>query len=431
MSNFDLSIQYFLQLAVILAACRLVGWAARWIGQPQVVGEMIAGVVLGPSVLGLLGERPFGLPLPDLQKALFSEPVLKTVLYCMAQVGLVLYMFLVGAEFNAGLLREKGRTAAAVSASGMFVPFVLGAILAFLLFERLPLFNPAASKAEAALFMGAAMCITAFPMLARIIVERGIAGTRLGTLALAAGSMDDAAAWCVLAIVLASFNANPAIAMTAIAGGIAYAVVAIVVIRPLLRPLAAAVEARGELTPRVFSFVLMLLLAAAWLTDYVRIYAVFGAFILGAVMPRGRLCRELQQKIEPLTTNFLLPLFFVYSGLNTRIDLVSTGALWGAAAVVLVAACAGKYVACALAARLSGESLRDSLAIGALMNARGLMELIILNIGLERGLITHELFTIMVLMAIVTTLMATPLFNWVYGRFAIPHITDDAPILVR
>lgn len=402
MTNFQLSIHLFLQLAIILAACRVVGWAGRLIGQPQVVGEMIAGVLLGPSLLGLLA--------PEAHAALFPKNATMTVIYCMAQIGLVLYMFLVGVEFNAGLLRERARSAIAVSVAGMVVPFALGALIALHYFEDRTLFHEGVGRGEAALFLGAAMCITAFPMLARIIYERGIAGTRLGTLALSAGSIDDAAAWCVLAIVLASFQDNPQIAVWAIAGGVGYALFVLLVLKPGLRPLGRFVERRG-MTPSAFSVILILLVLAAWYTDFVGIYAVFGAFILGAAIPRGALASALEEKIEPLTTNFLLPLFFVYSGLNTRIDLVDSWDLWIIAAVVLAAACIGKFAACWAAARLCGEDSRTATAIGALMNARGLMELIILNIGLERGLITPQLFSVMVIMAIATTLMATPAFQ--------------------
>lgn len=412
MTNFQLSIHLFLQLAIILAACRIVGWAGRLIGQPQVVGEMIAGVLLGPSLLGLLA--------PEAHAALFPKNATMTVIYCMAQIGLVLYMFLVGVEFNASLLRERARSAIAVSVAGMVVPFTLGALIALRYFDDRTLFHEGVSRGEAALFLGAAMCITAFPMLARIIYERGIAGTRLGTLALSAGSIDDAAAWCVLAIVLASFQDSPQIAVWAIAGGAGYALFVLLILKPGLRPLGRFVERRG-MTPSVFSVVLILLVLAAWYTDFVGIYAVFGAFILGAAIPRGALARTLEEKIEPLTTNFLLPLFFVYSGLNTRIDLVDSWDLWLIAAVVLAAACTGKFAACWAAARLCGEDSRTATAIGALMNARGLMELIILNIGLERGLITPQLFSVMVIMAIVTTLMATPAF-----RLARPAIESPA-----
>ena len=266
------------------------------------------------------------------------------------------------------------------------------------------------------LFLGAAMSITAFPVLARIIYDRGLTGTSLGTLALAAGSMDDAAAWCILAVALASMAGDATIAVMSIGGGLLYAIAVLYLARPLFRRLGELVEREERINSGVLSFVLILLMLAAWFTDAIGIYAVFGAFILGAAMPRGLFAHDLKQRIEPLTTNFLVPLFFVYSGLNTRIGLVDTPQLLALTLIILLVACLGKGIACWLAARLNGEENREALAIGALMNARGLMELIILNIGLERGIIMPTLFTMMVLMAIVTTLAASPLFEFVYRQ---------------
>ena len=407
MSNFELTIRFFFQLAFILATCRVVGLIARRFGQPQVVGEMIAGVVMGPSLFGLL--------FPGAQAHIFPKASL-TITYAVAQIGLVLYMFLIGVEFQVDLIRKRLRSASSVSIAGILTPFTLGSLLALMLVHNGDYFAPNVAQWEAMLFMGAAMSITAFPMLARIIYERGLTGTSLGTLALAAGSMDDAAAWCILALVLASFNSNPMIALSAIGGGVLYAAIVLTIGKRLLKYLGDRVERARAMSPQMFTFVLMLVMLGAWITDAVGIYAVFGSFILGTAMPRGRFAREIQQRLEPLTTNFLLPLFFVYSGLNTRLGLVSSIALWAVALVVLFIACFGKGVACWLAARLNGENNREAMAIGTLMNARGLMELIILNIGLERGVITPTLFTIMVMMAIVTTLIASPLFEFVYRR---------------
>lgn len=410
MSSFELSVLFFLQLAVILLVCRMVGWLARSIGQPQVVGEMIAGVLLGPSFLGWL--------LPSAQAWLFP-PDSRPLLYVVSQVGLVLYMFLVGLEFDISLIRRRMRSAAAVSLSGILTPFVLGAVLGFFLLRSDEFFEVGVNSWEAMFFVGAAMSITAFPMLARIIYERGLSGTSLGVLALAAGSIDDAAAWCVLAIVLASFSGDPMIAVLAIGGGIVYAVGTLTLGQRWMKGLGATAEREQGVRPALLTITLCLVMLGAWFTDRIGIYAVFGAFIMGAAMPRGRFAHDVQRQIEPLTTSFLLPLFFVYSGLNTRIALVDSPWLWLVALVVLAIACFGKGIACWAAARLSGEDNRSAMAIGALMNARGLMELIILNIGLERGLITPVLFAVMVIMAITTTLMATPIFEWVYRRA--PH----------
>jgi len=406
---FDLSVRFFLQLVVILAACHLTASLFRRLGQSQVESEMIAGVLLGPSLLGLL--------LPEVQAYIFPKTSMP-ILFSVCQVGLVLYMFLVGLDFDVALIRSRVRSAALVSAAGIVAPFVLGGAIAWycLRHTALPLFGEGVTLPLAVLFLGAAMSITAFPMLARIIREQNLARTPLGTLALAAGSIDDALAWCLLAVVLAAFASEPSIAVFAIGGGAAFALACLLGLRPLLAPLAARVERAGAMSRGVFTTVLLLVMLGAFVTDSLRIYAVFGAFLMGLAMPRGLFAEILRERIEPLTVSLLLPLFFVYSGLNTQIALVTSGPLLLLAVAVLLAACFGKGVACWAAARWSGESNRDALATGTLMNARGLMELIILNIGLERGIITPALFTVMVLMAIVTTLMATPVFHRVYGR---------------
>jgi len=415
MTPFELSVQLFLQLAVILAACRLVGWLVAPLGQPQVVAEMITGVLLGPSLLGLVA--------PAAQARLFPDAS-KPTIYVLAQIGLALYMFLIGLELDLERIRHRVRSAVAVSWAGIATPFVLGAGLALALRERFPLFAPAVSSLQAMLFFGAALSITAFPMLARIISERGLAGTSLGTLALAAGSLDDAAAWCLLAVVLSGFTGDPSIALLAVGGGAVYLFGMLTLGRRALGRLYGWIGARRERAQLELPATLVLLALAAWTTDSLGIYAVFGAFVLGAAMPRGvvgaamagdTLAGRLEGRIGPLTTTLLLPMFFVNSGLNTAIGLLDSWAMWGVALLVLAVAILGKGVACGVAARLCGEPPRDAVAIGALMNARGLMELILLNIAYERGLITQTLFTMLVLMAVVTTLMAVPAFNRVYG----------------
>ena len=416
MTAAQLSVAFFLQMALILATCRLVGLAGRRLGQPQVVGEMVAGVLLGPSLFGLL--------LPGAHARLFPRESLE-VLYVGAQLGVGLYMFLVGVEFKTELFRSRLRSALGVSLSGMLVPFALGSGLA-VAFVRMPgLFSERATTAEAMLFLGAAMSITAFPVLARIIHERGLTGTRLGTLALAASCIDDAAAWCALSVVLASFGAGASPAAT-VAGGAGYAVVMLTLGRRVLRRLETHAQRAGGLTPTALTVVLILFTLASWLTDAIGLHTVFGGFLLGVAMPRGVLSRELTRQLEPFALVFLLPMFFTYSGLNTRFDLVTEPALLAVAAAVLGAACLGKGVACWAAARWQGESQRTALAVGTLMNARGLMELIVVNIGLQHGLIRPALFSVLVLMAVVTTLMASPLFAWVYGRHAAGVAAPDA-----
>jgi Kef-type K+ transport system membrane component KefB len=405
MGNFQVSVLFFLQLGIILGACRLVGRLVKPFGQPQVVGEMITGVLLGPSLFGLL--------MPGFHASLFPKPTL-TVIYCVAQVGLALYMFLVGLEFDVGLMRRKMGSAVAVSWAGILTPFSLGCMLAWGFKDRFAFFSPGTKTWEAALFMGAAMSVTAFPVLARIIRERGLSGTSLGTLALAAGSSDDAAAWCVLAVVLASFTGKLSVAVLAIGGGLLYALFMVLGARPWLERYFNRLEADDQKRGLVIPLAVVLVMVCSWATDSIGIYSVFGAFILGASMPRGAVARHIEAGLEPLTVSLLVPMYFIYTGLNTRIGLLDNPVLWVVALVVLFAACLGKGIACGVAARLNGESARDAVALGALMNSRGLMELIILNIGLERGVITPTLFTVMVIMAIVTTLLAVPVFNLAY-----------------
>ncbi|WP_310737508.1 cation:proton antiporter [Inhella gelatinilytica] len=397
----------FMQLAVILLACRAVSWVFVRIGQSPVVAEMVAGVLLGPSLLGLLA--------PELSASLFPAAS-KPILFALAQIALALYMFLVGCEFDLELMKGRVGKAASVSLAGIAAPFALGAGLAWFLADRQDLFPAATEPFQAMLFLGAAMSITAFPMLARIIYERGLTGTPLGTLTLAAGAVDDAAAWCVLAVVLASFKGQASIAVLAIGGSVLFAAFVMGPLRWVLPRWIGKVQ--GDLNSGQLVLVLALLMLAAWCTDMIGIYAVFGAFLLGLAMPRGDnggVPKALERQLMPLTTSLLLPCFFTYSGLNTQINLLTEPGLWGLAAVVLAAAVLGKGGACYAVARWQGMSHPEAAAVGSLMNARGLMELIILNIGLQAGLITPTLFTVMVIMAIVTTLMATPLFNRVYA----------------
>jgi Kef-type K+ transport system membrane component KefB len=403
MTNTQLAVQFFFQIAVILAFSQLVGRAARHAGQPQVVAEMIAGVILGPSLFGLFW--------PDLFRQVFPAESMK-VLFPVSQLGLAAYMFVVGLEFRVDIVRERLRSAVAVSAAGMIVPFVLGGLLAWLFFEGTALFPEKTSRLEAMIFLGASMCITAFPMLARIIHFKGLAGTVMGTVALGAGAIDDAAAWCLLAVVLASFDGDIAHAATNIFGGIVYVAAALAVLRPLLARWARGVEVRGRFSDGEFVFCLVLMSLGAWFTDAIGLHAVFGGFVMGVAMPRGFVVHALIERIQPLTVALLLPLFFTFSGLNTQIALLDSAYLWAMTGLILLAAIGGKGVACWLAARATGVNNREALGIGTLMNARGLMELIIINIGLERGIISPELFAALVIMAVVTTLMASPIFEW-------------------
>lgn len=406
----DYSIHFFLQLAIIILACRIVGWLGqKFLRQPQVVGEMIAGVVLGPSLFGML--------FPQMQNAIFPEAT-RNILYVGAQLGVGLYMFMVGLTLRLDHFQTKARSAASVSAAGIAAPFLLAAVITPFLLDVPGLFAPEISTPNATLFMGACIALTAFPMLARIINERGLANSSLGTLSLTAGAFDDAASWCVLALVLASFGAGPGIAVIAIGGALLYGVFMLAFGRRLLAPLGRAVEARGSMSMEILAVTMMLFCTSAFLMDAIGIHAIFGGFIIGVCMPRGLFVEELKRKVEPLAVVLLLPMFFTYSGLNTRMDMVNSLDLLLVALAILLVSILAKFGACWAAARLAGEDNRTALGIGALMNSRGLMELIIINIGLQKGIIGPTLFSMLVLMAIVTTMMATPLFEYVYGRDA-------------
>jgi len=413
MNNLHLAVQFFLQLAVILLFCRLVGAVAKRFGQPQVVAEMVAGVLLGPSLFGLL--------FPEAQAWLFpwdkaqATRDTQSYLFPASQLGLALYMFVVGMEFRVDIVQKRLKSSIAVSLAGMVAPFLLGAGLAWVLFHHTELFPKKTSLNEAMLFLGASMCITAFPMLARIIHFKGLSGTTMGTVALGAGALDDATAWCLLAVVLASFDNNWSHAWINIGGGAAYVAFTLLIVRPILARAKSVLVKDGTLTEAGLVMGLALMALGAWFTDLIGLHAVFGAFVMGAAMPRGVICRDLIGRIQPLTVALLLPLFFTYSGLNTKIGLLNTGFLWMMCGAVLVAAVLGKGVACWLAARATGISNREALGIGTLMNARGLMELIIINIGLQRGIISEGLFATLVIMAVVTTLMASPIFDRLVG----------------
>lgn len=422
MNNLDLAIHFFFQLAVILIFCRLVGMVAAKFGQPQVVAEMIAGVLLGPSL--------FGLFFPDTQAWLFPWDKSQTTrdtqsyLFPASQLGLALYMFIVGMEFRMDIIGKRLKSSVAVSLAGMAAPFILGAGLAYYLHAHpeYRLFPESVPSDSAMIFLGACMCITAFPMLARIIHFKGLAGTTMGTVAIGAGAIDDATAWCLLALVLAKLENNWSHAIMNIGGGACFVVLAFFVIRPILARMEKYLVKEEVLTDAGLVVGLALMSLGAWWTDYLDLHAVFGAFVIGAVIPRRYMARDMIHRIQPLAVALLLPLFFTYSGLNTKIGLINSAELWIICGAILVAAILGKGVACWLAARATGIPNREALGIGTLMNARGLMELIIINKGLQKGIITERLFATLVIMAVITTLMASPLFELLVAR---PEIADE------
>jgi len=407
-----------LQLVVVLSVARLAGRAAAFVGQPRVIGEMVAGLALGPSLLGWFA--------PGAMHALFPADRM-AALSTLSNVGVILFMFVVGLHLDGTLLKHRAGAAVAVSQASILAPFALGAAMA-------PWLHPHFAGAGVGLlpftlFFGAAMSITAFPVLARILNERRLMNTPAGSIAIASAAVNDVTAWCLLAVIVAVARGAGAGGhfVLLFAGSVAYVLFMLFVLRPALRRwqarrlktraavseagLAAAQEERAAASAEAIGAAVLLAIGSGLVTEWLGIHALFGAFLAGAIVPReGGLARDLAGRLEGMVTTVLLPLFFAFTGLKTEIGLVS-GTLWGVAAAILVAAMAGKLGGAAAAARLGGMAWRDAFAVGVLMNTRGLMELVILTIGLDIGVITPTLFTMMVLMALVTTVMTAPLLG--------------------
>ena len=395
------------QIAAIVVAARGIGLLFRRIGQPQVVGEMAAGLLLGPSFLGWVA--------PGVSAALFPPESLG-FLNALSQVGLLVFMFLVGVELDPRLLRGKSHTAVVTSHVSIVAPFFLGAALALVLYPRLS--DDSVTFTGFALFMGAAMSVTAFPVLARILTERDLLRTRVGTVTLACAAVDDVTAWCILAGVVALVrSSSEGLPLWAtLAGSTAFILAMVFVARPLLKRLEGSYARKGgRITQDMLAGILLVALASAWTTEWLGIHALFGAFLAGAVCPKGEaFVRALTEKLEDLTVVLLLPLFFAFTGLRTRIGLVEGAGMWAFCGLIVLVAVAGKWGGSSLAARATGMRWREAGALGVLMNTRGLMELVILNIGLDIGVISPALFAMMVLMALVTTFMTSPLLEVIY-----------------
>lgn len=409
-----------LQIAAILVLSRVMGVLFARLRQPQVVGEMLAGIMLGPSLLGWLAT-----PNP-----LFPQESLDR-LHILSQLGVVLFLFLVGLEFDPALVRGRGKEAAAISLGGIALPFALGFALTYLIRDA---FDPLqqASLFPSALFVGAAISVTAFPVLARILSERDLTKTRVGLLSITAAAVNDVLAWTMLALVVAfapgDGSGDPLLPLWKLLNSVAYLALMVLLVRPMLRRVDAVYERQGRLSQDVIAVIFLLLLASAAATELIGVHALFGAFVAGAVMPkRSRFVRHLSEKLEDVTVVFLLPVFFAYVGLQTDVRTIVSAEYIGTALLMLAVACAGKVIGAAVPAWLLGSRPREALAVGVLMNTRGLMELIILTIGLGLGVINNAVYGMMVVMAIVTTSMTTPLIHAILPRRLIEGITVARP----
>lgn len=388
-----------LALIVILAASRLVGAAFRRIGQPRVIGEVFAGIALGPSLLGRCWPTGAHFLLP---------PDVAPPLSAIAQVGVVVFMFLVGVELDTGLLRRRTGTTLAISYASIVLPFVGGGALGLWLHPRYGTTD--VPLVVFALFVGVAMSVTAFPVLARILTDRRIHRSDLGVVALACAAIDDVTAWCLLALVVGVAKAHLEGALATIALSIAFAAFVLLLVRPFVARVVRAQELLKEISRGAIAAVALGILTAALVTEWIGIHAIFGAFAFGAVIPHeSRLARALIAKVEDVVVVLLLPVFFATTGLRTQIGLVEGTAAWLACGAIVAVASLGKFGGSFVAARVVGMSTRDAAAIGVLLNTRGLMELVVLNVGLDLHVISPTLFAMMVIMAVATTFATTPI----------------------
>jgi Kef-type K+ transport system membrane component KefB len=401
-NNFYPLATFILQIAVIILAARVFGWLFGKLGQPAVMGEIIAGILLGPSALGALTPAINGFIFP---------PASIGNLQIFSQIGLILFMFVVGMELDLEILRKNAGSALLISHASIVIPFALGCGLSYFLYSILA--PPDIPFFAFALFMGIAMSITAFPVLSRIIRERGLSHSRLGQLALTCAALDDITAWCLLAIVLAIIrNGNQNSLSNSLFLLPVYVLAMLFIIRPLLKKLLDQATGEEKIGRSRLTVIFIILLLSAYCTELIGIHALFGAFAAGIVMPAEKEFRiRLADKIEDIALVLLLPLFFVVTGLRTTIGLLDNPSLWVILFLILAVAVIGKFGAAAISAKLMGESLKDSLSIGALMNTRGLVELVVLNIGYDLHIISPAIFTMMVLMALITTCMTNPALN--------------------
>lgn len=407
------------QIVTIIIAARIFGWICTKIGQPTVIGEMIAGIVLGPSLLGMY--------FPEFSEILFPETSLGNLGF-LSQIGLILFMFIVGMELDLKVLKNKANDAVVISHASIIIPFALGITLSYFVYDAFAPEN--VQFLSFSLFVGIAMSITAFPVLARIVQERGIHKTRLGTIVVTCAAADDITAWCLLAAVIAIVKAGSFVSALYIIGlSLAYVLLMIKVVRPFLKRIGDLHSSKDHLSKPIVAIFFLTLILSSYTTEVIGIHALFGAFMAGAIMPESTSFRNIFiEKVEDVALVLLLPLFFVYTGLKTDIGLLNDAEMWKITGVIILVAVTGKFIGSALAAKFVGQNWKDSLTIGALMNTRGLMELVVLNIGLELGVLSDEIFAMLVIMALVTTFMTGPaldLINWLFRSKSAGNVSEE------
>lgn len=407
------------QIVMIILVARLFGWIFKKIGQPTVIGEIIAGIVLGPSLVGLY--------FPGFSAALFPVESLGNLKF-LSQIGLILFMFVIGMELDIKILKNKASEAIVISHASIVIPFALGIGLSYFVYNQ---FAPKGVEfLSFSLFMGIAMSITAFPVLARIVQERGIHKTKLGAIVITCAAADDITAWCLLAVVIAIVKAGNFLgSLYVISLAVLYVLAMIFIVKPFLKRIGDLYGSKDSIGKPVLAIFFLFLILSSYATEVIGIHALFGAFMMGSIMPDVSKFRMIFiEKVEDVAVILLLPLFFVYTGLQTEIGLINDPYLWKITAAIIAVAVIGKFLGSALAARFVGQNWKDSLTIGALMNTRGLMELIVLNIGLELKVLTPEVFAMMVIMALVTTFMTGPALDFINFIFKNKDVVEPEEV---
>ena len=411
-----------LQIIVIIACARLFGFLFKKIGQPAVIGEIVAGIVLGPSIVGAY--------FPEISHFLFPAASLSTLSF-LSQIGLILFMFIIGMELDLKAIGKQAYGAVVISHASIIIPYTLGVGLAYYIYRDYAPSN--ITFLSFALFMGISMSITAFPVLARILQEKGLTRSKLGAMALTCAAADDLTAWCILAAVIALVKSGSSFSVFfTIALALVYVLIMLKMVRPFLERLSSIYDNQEKKRTPIIALIFVILIVSSYVTSIIGIHALFGAFMAGVIMPSSFSFRKIViDKIEDVSIILLLPLFFVMTGLRTQIGLINEGHLWITFGWILLVAVTGKFGGSALAARMVGQSWKDSFSIGVLMNTRGLMQLIVLNIGYDLGILTPEIFAMMVLMALVTTFMTGPaldLINWLMPE---KSIEQDASTVIN